>query len=186
MPRCVLSVLPVLPSSGALEAGRGGPDKKTQNCLMLGHSAKRPEDDVLVGLLDRVEQYNSDPDKILTVKAVAVFGSFLGQTQKLGDLDVAVKYEDRNLDRDRAKTALAYASKSGRQFCTFVDQLAWPETELRQVLKARKRTIRLQAWDSFVRIVADDPVRVPYKIVFGCPEEVDAEIVKVRASKQAG
>ena len=152
-----------------------------------GKVTRKTAKDALVGLLYRVEQYNSDPDKILTVKAVAVFGSFLGQSQHVGDLDVAVKHEDRNLlDPNRAETALAYARKSRRQFGTFVDQLAWAQTELRQILKARKRTIKLQDWNSFVRIVADDPVRVPYKVLFGCPEEVDIEIEKVRASKQPG
>lgn len=90
------------------------------------------------------------------------------------------------MDPNRAETALAYARKSGRQFGTFVDQLVWAETELRQILKAKKRTIRLQDWNSFVRIVADDPVRVQYKIVFGSPEEVDWEVIKVRASEQTG
>src|SRR5262249_48964751 len=95
-----------------------------------GKVARKTANNALQGLLDRVEQYDSDP--------VAVFGSFLGQSHKVGDSDVAVKYEDRNLmDSDRAKTAPDYANKSGRKFETFLDQLPWAQKELRQVLKAR-------------------------------------------------
>ena len=64
-----------------------------------------------------MEQYNSDPNKLLTVEAVVVFGSFLGPNGKLGDLDIAVKHRQRNAnDPDPGATALAYAERSGRHF----------------------------------------------------------------------
>jgi hypothetical protein len=96
----------------------------------------------------------------------------------LGDLDVAVKYRDRILkDPNRAETTLAYAHQSGRSFNTFVDQLVWPDTELRQILKAKKRTIRILDWGQFVTMAVQDSDRIPYKVVFGSTEEVAAEIL---------
>jgi hypothetical protein len=132
----------------------------------------------LAGLLETARQYNLDPEKILTIDAIVVFGSFLGTKDKLGDLDVAVKWRDRNLkDPDRATTALAYARQSGRRFGTFLSQLAWAETELHQILKAKKRTIQIQPWDIFLRMSAANPDRIPYKVVFGSTEKaVAAEI----------
>jgi hypothetical protein len=128
--------------------------------------------------LERVKQYNLDPDKIFTIETVVVFGSFLGTKDKLGDLDVAGKYRDRNLkDPDRAKTALAYAEQSGRIFSTFFHQLSWAEIELSQILKARKRTIKIQPWNVFLKMAAKNPDRIPYKVVFGSTEEVAAEIL---------
>lgn len=95
----------------------------------------------------------------------------------MGDLDVAVKWRDRNLkDPDRAKTALAYARHSGHRFSTFFDELAWAEIELPQILKARKRTINIQPWNVFLKMAAKNPDRIPYKVMFGSTEEVAAEI----------
>ena len=130
----------------------------------------------LEGLLKRAEEYNADGKKILTVDAIAVFGSFLGDRKELGDLDIAVRYRDRIAEGDRSKRALAYADQSSRQFAHFVARLSWPETELYQILKARKRTIRIQDWDSFTRLVAKNPERCVYRIVFGGAEQVKAEI----------
>jgi hypothetical protein len=102
----------------------------------------------------------------------------LGTGDKLGDLDVAVKRRDRNLtDRDRAATRDAYAARSGRHFSTFIQRLFWADTELQQVLKARKRTINIQPWDVFLRMASANPGRISYKVVFGSTEEaVAAEI----------
>jgi hypothetical protein len=139
--------------------------------------SRKTAEDALAGLLERVTQYNLDADKIFTIETVVVFGSFLGTKDKLGDLDVAVKWRDRNReDPDRAKTALDYAEQSGRRFSTFFHQLAWAEIELPQILKARKRTINIQPWDVFLRMAAKNPDRIPYKVMFGNTEEVAAEI----------
>ena len=140
--------------------------------------SRKTAEDALAGLLERVTQYNLDADKIFTIETVVVFGSFLGTNDKLGDLDVAVKWRDRNRkDPDRAKTALAYAEQSGRIFSTFFHQLSWAEIELSQILKARKRTIKIQPWNVFLKMAAKNPDRIPYKVVFGSTEEVAAEIL---------
>jgi hypothetical protein len=47
----------------------------------------------------------------------------------------------------RAATALAYAERLGRHFSNIVEWISWPDTELRQVLKARKR-IAIQDWQT--------------------------------------
>ncbi|HWY04127.1 MAG TPA: hypothetical protein VNX60_10690 [Candidatus Acidoferrum sp.] len=148
-----------------------------------GKVSRSTAEDALSGLLKRVEQYNLDADKIFTIETVVVFGSFLGFGDKLGDLDVAMKKRDRNLkDPDRAQTALAYARQSGRNFSSFFDELAWADREVSLFLKARKRTISILDWDQFLRMACANPERIPYKVVFGSPEEVAAEI-RSRGSK---
>jgi hypothetical protein len=72
---------------------------------------------------------------------------------------------------------LAYAKQSGRSFSTFLNQLCWAETELYQILKARKRTINIQPWNVFLKMAAKNPERIPYKVMFGNTEEVAAEIL---------
>ena len=149
-----------------------------------GNVRRRTAEAALIGLLARVEQYNSDPNKLLAVEAVVVFGSFLGAKDKLGDLDIAVKHHHRNSnDPDPGATALAYAERSGRHFSNIVEWISWPETELRQFLKARKRTIAIQDWHTFLRMTASSPEHFPYRVVFGSAEQVEAEI-RARLKKE--
>jgi predicted transcriptional regulator len=140
-----------------------------------GTIKRRTAEVALSGLLKRVEQYNSDPHKILAVETVAVFGSYLGNKEALGDWDVALKYRDCYTDHV-AERALDYADRSGRTFGTFVDRLAWAEVELRQILKARKRTIAIQDWNTFLRVAAKGKEFFQYKVAFGDPDCVQAEI----------
>ena len=42
-----------------------------------GKVKRQTAENALIGLLARVEQYNSNPNKLLMVEAVVVFGSFL-------------------------------------------------------------------------------------------------------------
>ena len=142
-----------------------------------GKVSRQMAENALIGLLARIEQYNSDPNKLLTIEVVVVFGSFLGAKEKLGDLDIAMKCRDRNPnDPDRAATALAYAERSGRHFSNIVEWISWPNTELRQILKARKRTIAIQDWHTFLRLAVGNPDHFLYKVVFGSSENVAAEI----------
>ncbi len=171
-------------AQGYVEAPRDGAYKLTDKGGELVRASaaskvsRKTAEDALAGLLERVKRYNLDPDKIFTIKTVVVFGSFLGTRDKLGDLDVAVKWRDRNLtDPDRAATMDSYAARSGRHFSTFIQRLFWADTELQQILKARKRTINIQPWDVFLRMASANPDRIPYKVVFGSTEEaVAAEI----------
>ena len=135
-----------------------------------GRISRYVAEDALAGLLARAEQYNSDPNKLLTVEAIIVFGSLLGENEKLGDLDIAVKSQRRDpKDPDPSATALAYAERSGRHFSNIVEWLSWPDTELRQILKARKRTIAIQDWDPFLKLAVRNPDHFQYKVMLGSP-----------------
>lgn len=141
-----------------------------------GKVTRQTAGNALTGLLARVEEYNADPTKLLTVEAVVVFGSFLGPDEHLGDLDIAIKDRHRNLnDPDPSAAALVYAGRSSRHFSNIVEWISWPNTELRQILKARKRTIAIQDWQTFLRMAAG-PDKFRYKVVFGSAENVAAEI----------
>ncbi len=84
--------------------------KELVRASAAGKVSRKTAEAALAGLVERAGRYNSDADKILTINAVVVFGSFLGTNEKLGDLDVAVKCRDRDVpDTDHAETALAYA-----------------------------------------------------------------------------
>lgn len=150
-----------------------------------GKVRRQTAEKALIGLLARVEQYNSDCNRLLTVEAVVVFGSFLSANDELGDLDIAIKHRHRNPnDPDPAATALAYAERSGRHFSNIGERISWPETELPQLLKARKRTIAIQDWHTFLRMTGSGPDHFQYRVVFISAEDVVAEIY-ARSKKDA-
>ena len=110
---------------------------------------------------------------------------YLREEDELGDLDLAVKLVDRNPnDTDRDATMTAYAKKSGRHFKNIVEECYWPEIEILQILKARKRTISIQDWESVWLTGKSSPHERPLPR----PEVVRAglisRITKVRVSCQ--
>jgi hypothetical protein len=191
--RSAMALASELVAQGYVEEAQHGVYKFTDKAGELVRASaaskvsRKTAEDALAGLLERVNRYNLDSDKIFTIETVVVFGSFLGTKDKLGDLDVAVKWRDRNRnDPGRAKTALAYARQSGRRFGSFFHELAWAEIELPQILKARKRTINIQPWNVFLKMAAENPERIPYKVVFGRSEEVAAEILAKKLNNDEG
>jgi predicted nucleotidyltransferase len=105
-------------------------------------------DKLLAGVLERAEVYNADATKPYLITEITVFGSYLRpDVTELGDLDLAVKSAPREPSSRFSETVVAYARASGRQFSSFMDELAWAEVELRQVLRNRSGYINVHTED---------------------------------------
>jgi hypothetical protein len=121
----------------------------------------------LAQVVERAAAYNADPGYLLTVKEIAVFGSYLNpDVDRLGDLDLAVTVVRRETDGDRhVDHVLRYAKASGRNFRVFIEQLFWPSRELILILKNRSPAISITNEDigkltdrfKIVYTVHDDP-----------------------------
>ncbi|MGW4339165.1 hypothetical protein ACWEK5_41160 [Rhodococcus koreensis] len=84
---------------------------------------------------ERAREYNADPDKILTIEYLYVFGSYLDTNQPhLGDVDVAIQVVRRTTN-DWTEQSRNYVARSGRSFRSFFDELQWPSRELVQHLR---------------------------------------------------
>lgn len=99
--------------------------------------------------LQRVEEVNNDPKLLLWIDEVLVFGSFLSESEMLGDVDLGLMYTRRNenssdwkaLSNARVKEAEA----NGRNFPSLIDEWGWPEREI--ALRLRKRSGSLSLHD---------------------------------------
>ena len=102
---------------------------------------------ILQEFLSRVHEVNNDDRFVYKVTKVIVFGSFLGSTPTLGDLDLAIElqpgHENHERQRELEQTRIRAARAKGRRFANFVDELYWPRQEVRLFLKGRSRTISL-------------------------------------------
>jgi predicted nucleotidyltransferase len=128
----------------------------------------------LEGLLARVTEINQDPEFLLQVTHVVVFGSYLRDAETLGDLDVAVRTDAKTEITDEIRHAhLIKAVDSGRRFSSLFEELVWPNHQVNLKLKNGSRSIALQPWEAFERLVKKE--KVPLKVVFGEPSTVFAK-----------
>jgi predicted nucleotidyltransferase len=105
---------------------------------------------LLKEVIERAQRFNSTPGHLVEVAELIVFGSYLDPaTDRLGDLDLAVKLRNRTdaTGDEFIQELLAYADASGRQFKNFNARLSWPENEARLALKKRSPTINITTQD---------------------------------------
>jgi predicted nucleotidyltransferase len=97
---------------------------------------------LLEEVLARVARINSDSDLLHYITEVRVFGSYLSDSEDLGDLDLAIKLERRRIEGQWVKAARVLADKS-RRTLTFFQRLTFPETEVRRRIKSRLPRVSL-------------------------------------------
>jgi len=91
---------------------------------------------LLEEVLARVAGINSDGDLLHHITEVRVFGSYLTDSEDLGDLDLAIKLERRRIEGKWVNAARILADKS-RRTLSFFQRLTFPETEVRRRIKSR-------------------------------------------------
>jgi hypothetical protein len=99
--------------------------------------------------LQRVEEVNGDPNLLFWIDEILVFGSFLTDSEMLGDVDLGLLYTPRienKKDWDAlAKARVKEAEANGRNFPRFIDSLFWPLREI--LIRLRKRSCNLSLHD---------------------------------------
>lgn len=83
---------------------------------------------LLDAVVDRACEYNARPETPYVIAQVRVFGSYLDSAaNELSDLDVALILEER--EEGSSAWGPDYTYRSGRNFASMVDELAWPRVE---------------------------------------------------------
>jgi len=157
--------------------------------LMRASAAKRIKRETAVAVLSefvkRAQLVNSSPKYLYSVKSVVVFGSFLRNKDRLGDVDVAVDLKSRLVfDREHkwVEVFQKHAGDSGRRFSRFEEVIFWPWLEVLLTLKARKRSLSIEPWSSFVEMGKMKNFR--YKVLLGDANEVRRELATARRKQQ--
>lgn len=93
-----------------------------------------------------------------------MFGSYLGDGERLGDIDIAIKITPKESDPDRlvklVRARSSEARDNGRHFGNYTQELFWPQEEVLKFLKSRSRSISIH--------FTSDPVLkdAEYKVIF--------------------
>jgi predicted nucleotidyltransferase len=124
-------------------------------CTMNGHALQMTNfvsrinrskaEALLTGALERVAEINRKAELLHWVTEVRVFGSYLTDTDDLGDLDLAIKMEQHAFDKteDWAEARKKLAKESGKHFGSWHDMLDYPELQVRRIIKNRSPYISL-------------------------------------------
>jgi predicted nucleotidyltransferase len=98
-------------------------------------------------MLERVTEINGRNELVFLVKRVLAFGSYAGDAPEVGDIDLAVEWEQRDPDRDIIEQLLARADASGKSLNTYMARLGYGEAEVERLLKGRSPYISIQRGD---------------------------------------
>ena len=120
----------------------------------LRRYSRKAADKTLLGLMKRVHTVNTDQEYAYIVEELVLFGSYLGESPDVGDIDVAYKLRHWSPDHAAQKERTAIRRKAHGQFSTFMEELAFPEQEVLRFLKARSPLIKLCSDDQPVRLKA--------------------------------
>jgi predicted nucleotidyltransferase len=149
-------------------------------------SASRPmrrakAEQLLAEFMTRVEQLNADQGYIYRVAKVALFGSMLGESAEVGDIDLAIelvpKYDKAEM-LVRSEQRIAAAVAEGRRFTNIVDELTWPTREIYRCLRNRSRAISLHPFDEPIEL------NTPYRVIFDASAPVNELMAPFATDRQ--
>ena len=100
--------------------------------------------------LERIAKVNADPELLYWVTEARVFGSYLTDSDDLGDLDLAIKLEPRPVE-DWTKACLDAADRSGKSFGNYLARLTYPDTQVRKLIKGRSPRISIHGTNELDR-----------------------------------
>ncbi len=137
-------------------------------------------DTILKQVIARAREVNSDDKYAYRISALHVFGSWVGKSKELGDIDIAPVLDLRKQEgRSFREDAIRRAHEEGRSFQTWFDETCWPEREVKRRLKVNP-AVSLHDNDELERLGA------PYRTVYAFDVQSGLEIeapVGIRKAK---
>lgn len=95
-------------------------------------------------LIARMVHVTTSDGFLFGVEEAFVYGSYLRDTERLGDLDISVTLFCKERDSTRYhEAARRIEQASGRRFNTVLDQICWPQVHVLRYLKQRSRVFSL-------------------------------------------
>lgn len=121
------------------------------NALALASAAKpilrNTAEKKINEFLARVKEVNSNEYYLYKIRKVILFGSYLGEAEKLGDIDLAIEIIPKETDPDKfqklSNDRSEEAKYCGRHFSNYLEELYWPQSEVLKYLKSRSRSISI-------------------------------------------
>lgn len=129
-------------------------------------------DRLVQDIVRRAEEVN-DADYAYKVGALVVFGSYCDpEADRLSDVDVAARWLPVDDFQPVCERRIRLASVGGRRFYSDLEEMSWPEIEVKRHLKGRSASLSLHDYDKTLPIV----ISGHHEVVFGEVPVVDATL----------
>jgi predicted nucleotidyltransferase len=116
--------------------------------------SREKADLIFAEFMQRVKEVNENPYYLYKVKLVLLFGSYITDAPFVNDIDMAIeliqKEEYKENWREVAKKRLSEAREKGVRFGSFLNQLSYPQTEVRLFLKSKSRYLSFHPTDDAI------------------------------------
>jgi predicted nucleotidyltransferase len=130
-----------------------------------GRLTRAKADGLVAQLLARVRAVNGDPKYAFKVDSVVLFGSYLSNRDRIGDVDVAIALRPRLRNKDAQEALEESARSRGTESRNIVERLFRPRREVRQALKARSSWLDVRDVSELDELLQTR--RVDYKVIYG-------------------
>ncbi len=121
--------------------------------------SRKTADRIVSEVIERAKEINASPYPkfMYFVKKIAVFGSYLTDKEKLGDVDIAVLLErkeecERGNWEDDADECIRIHNKN---VYDFFEQMYFPEKIVRQTLRNRSKSLSIHQYDELERMIEE-------------------------------
>jgi predicted nucleotidyltransferase len=138
------------------------PGKKALNI------SRKKADQILSEVVERAKEINASPyPKFMHfVTKIAVFGSYLTDKEKLGDVDIAVLFERREESvgehfPEHARECIEIHKKN---VSDWMQMMFFPDKIVRQTLQNRSKSLSIHSYDELDRMVRD--WNTPHQVIY--------------------
>ena len=116
-------------------------------------------DRIISEVVERAKEINASPYPkfMFSVKKIAVFGSYLTDKEKLGDVDIAVLLEGRKegASGDHEDNALECIRIHNKNVNDFFRVMTFPQTIVHQTLRNGSKSLSIHQYDELERMIKE-------------------------------
>ncbi len=121
-------------------------------------------DRLISKFINRLKTVRDKDYYLFKVKKATIFGSYLSDTDRLSDIDIAIEIIPKEKNHDKhmklVEKRLEDVQLKGRKFKTYLEAIFWPQTEVEQFLRAGSPSISLEIVDQ------DKLEKLDHKIIY--------------------
>jgi len=138
-------------------------------------------DQLVAELLQRAAEINRRGELTHCIASIHVFGSYLTDSDGLGDIDITVELERRHDDWEQHEAVNeARIKASGRDRLSHLDRLSFGEQEVQRLLKGRVRHLSVHSLSEVKRIGTPYRQIFPFKGLIITPKTAAPEATSCR------
>jgi predicted nucleotidyltransferase len=156
-----------LPRDGVSVYGLTGKGGQLASASFAAPIRRAVGEHLLAGVLDRARDAGAQEAFVFRVTKIALFGSMLGTTPLVSDVDLALQLAPR-FDGDQFtllnQQRIDLAEQSGKRFRSMIESVVWPRLEVSEYLRGGSRYVSIH---SFMEL---ELLKCPFHIVFESPQ----------------